>query len=452
MSREVSVENAANINDVKNVVDFATVQFRFEDSSDPFKNLDPLPPDNIISFTYEDTIASEADKVNIELFDTTWTTIENLIIEKQNKIQFRFGWTLGNKSVWKKFNITSHTPTFEIHGLRLSVEGYDSSVEVNDEAQTRDWRDRKYIHEIIKDIADSKEWDYDSESVVNTKEVLDEEGKTKIFIQRQMPDMTFITTELLKYAQTEDDKGGFTCWYDTNTNKLYFRPPKFEDPVTRTYIVNKHRFGSVISFSPDLGDGSLQRQIGAINTRVVGLDPFKRELFDVVVDNKQSTDNKVLLDRYIPDQTIKTKGGAGKYMHEAVHTQKTAEMLAKQRWFARFNMYFSAELEVIGDPEIQPGTNIGVLVLDSNNAPFYCSGKYFVESVTHTIDNGNYTSRLKLWKNAMRVGTLDAKTNQLGNILNVVNIFPPAVLELLKNAPQQDIELAEIIAATTLFY
>jgi len=404
------------LSETRGIVDFATMQFRFEESSDPNIQLDPIPPNYIISFTYEDTVATSADTVNIELFDTTWTTIEDLIIAKHNKLQFRFGWSLGKKSVWKKITVVSHTPTFEINGIRLSIEGYDETVSSNDEAKTRDWSDKQYIHEIVQAIADENGWNYDNQSIETTKKVLDEEGKSKIFVQKQKADLSFIKDDLLKYSQNEDDLGGFLCWYDVDTNTLYFRTPELSAPVVKTYLVHRDRMGEVISFAPDLGDGSLQRQIGAINTRMVGLDPFKKELIDVNIDNKKSTDGKILLGEYIPDQEIKSTGGAGRFFRKATLTSDAATIVAKQRWFERFNMFFTAEMEVVGDPSIKPGTNIGVICLDSNNSPFYCSGKFYVESVTHSIDNGNFISHIKMWKNAMRDGAINAKTIEAGQI------------------------------------
>jgi len=411
-----STAQGSFLSETRGAVDFATMQFRFDESSDPNIHLDPIPPNYIISFVYEDTISTAADTVNIELFDATWTTIEDLIIAKHNKLQFRFGWSMGKKSVWKKVTVISHTPTFEINGIRLAIEGYDETVSANDEAKTRDWSGKQYIHEIVKAIADENEWNYDSQSIENTKKVLDEEGKSKIFVQKQKPDLTFIKDDLLEYAQTESGLGGFNCWYDVDINTLFFRTPDLGSPVVKTYLVHRDRMGEVISFAPNLGDGSLQRQIGAVNTRLVGLDPFKKELIDINIDNKKSTDGKILLGEYIPDQEIKSTGGAGRFFRKAVLTSDTAILAAKQRWFERFNMFFTAEMEVIGDPSIKPGTNIGIICLDSNNSPFYCSGKFYVESVTHTIDNGNYISRIKMWKNAMRDGTLNAKKAEVGQI------------------------------------
>jgi len=137
----------------------------------------------------------------------------------------------------------------------------------------------------------------------------------------------------------------------------------------------------------------------------------------VVVDNKATTDNKVVLGKFMPGQEIHSVGGAGRFTHSASPTEEAASEKARQQWFERFNMFFTAEMEIIGDPTIEPGTIIGVIVLTTNNEPFYCSGKYEVKAVTHVLENGNYTSRLKLEKNAMRQGELN--TDLLG--FGVVN-------------------------------
>ena len=180
--------------------------------------------------------------------------------------------------------------------------------------------------------------------------------------------------------------------------------------------------GKVISFAPDLGNGSLQRQAGALNTRLVGMDPYKKTLFDIVVDNKSTTENKVILGKFMPEQEISSVSGAGRFIHSAVPTYEAASEKARQQWFERFNMFFTAEMEIIGDPTIEPGTIIGVIVLTTNNEPFYCSGKFEVKIVTHVIDNGNYISRLKLEKNAMRQGDLNADLLGFGTVSDEIDI------------------------------
>lgn len=434
MSGNFDISSENKTTDPKEVSDFATIQLKIGDNEDL---LDPVPPNHIVSFTYENTVKTEADKVTIELFDSTWTTIEELIISAQNSFQFRFGWTFGRKSAWRKTIITKHVPTFEIAGLRLSIEGFDESISANNEARTRDWSDYKYIHEIVRAIADSHQWTYDEDSIVETTKILDEEGTTKVFLQQQMPDLTFIKDYLLKYAQTLDGSGGFNCWYDSEVNKIFFRPPKLADSVKKAYIVHRDRMGQVLSFSPDLGDGALQRSIGALNTRMLGIDPFKRELYDVVVDSRSSTDGKILNGQYIPDQKITSVGGAGRFMRFPALTSDTASDVTRQRWFDRFNMFFIADMEVIGDPELKPGTNINILVLDSNNQPHYCSGKFYIESATHTINGGSFMTTLKLWKNGLRFGSLDAKKLEYGQVRDDAEYIEAYFNEFIK--PYEDL-------------
>ena len=401
----------------KKVVDYATVQFRFKGGN----TFDPLPPDNIVSFTYEDIATTGCNRFTCELFDSTWHTIENLIIEKKGEIEFRFGWSYsGRLSEWQSASILTQAPTFEIHGLRIAMEGLGTIITANDEAKTRDWSDKRYlgkIHEIVKAIAEEQNWEHD---ITETALKLSEEGEPRIFVQTQLPDLSFIKTILLPEAITTDGRGDFRCCYNASENKLYFGLPKFENPAVQTYTVYKDYMGQVISFTPDLGDGSLQRDTGALNMRMVGMDPFKKKLYDVVVDNKASTKNKVLLGQFIPDQQIKTKGGAGRFLRSPVHTEGSAAAIARQTWEKRYNLIFQAELEIIGDPTLRPGTNIGVLALDSNNQPFYFSGKYSILKIQHTISDGNYTTRLSLIKNAMREGTINAEAEQYGDIKAVI--------------------------------
>lgn len=420
-------------------IDYATIQFRFPkqryNSLSQVKNIqekilvDPIPPEHIISFSYEDTMSTAADKVIVELFDQNWSKIEDLIIQNLSSMEFRFGWTFGAKSPWRKVHIIKHTPTFEMHGLRLEIEGFDETVAANDEAREYGWAEERYkgnIAEIARTIADKNNWRYTEETIINTKQVLDEEGQPKIFVQKQMPDMTFLKEVLLNYAETPDGRGGFRCWLDADNETygrptFYFKPPDYSKQVIKEYIVYKSSTSDVIRFSPDLGDGSLQRSTGALNTRLVGIDPFKKQLYDIVVDNKQTTDNKILSDTFIPDQEITTRGGAGWFERTVALREEIATSIARQNYFKRFQQFYNAELEVVGDPTIKPGSTIAILILDTNNNPLYFSGKYFVHNVTHNINGGNYTSILKLWKNAMREGTLDARNYGFG-VISKANI------------------------------
>lgn len=406
----------------KAIIDTALIQFRFNEN----EVLDPIPPDNIISFTYTDTVSNSSDRIICELYDPDWTRIENLIIEYDGFLDFRFGWSNGYKSKWRRMSIVKHNPTFDLQGIHLSLEGNDSSITANDEAKCRGWDEESYkgnISNIVKAIADENEWLYDDESIAETKEILDEEGYPRIFVQRQMPDLTFIKEILMPYAETSEGIGGFRCYYKSSENKIYFKPPKLNNKPYKSYTIYKDKMGEVISFSPDLGNGSLQRQIGALDTRVVGLDPFKRILYDVVVNNKESTDNKVILGKYMPEQKIKTVGGTGRYTHTPAPTREAANSKVRQQWFERFNQFFTADMEIIGDPTIEPGSIIGVIVLTSNNEPFYCSGNYEIKTVEHILEGGNYISRLRLEKNALKLGDLDAKRLSLGTINDEIDLL-----------------------------
>jgi hypothetical protein len=314
--------------------------------------------------------------------------------------------------------ITKHTPSFEVNGVRIFIEGYDRSITANQEAKTWDWGDKTYIHEIVEAIADRNGWTHDTDSIARTKLVPDEDGNPQKFIQMGVPDMTFIKETLLGYARLEDNpKAGFSCWLDQD--KLFFKPPGLDAPVEKAYIVYRHYLSEVIRFSPELGDGAIQRRLGALNLRITGLDPFKRELYDVIVDNKQSTSGKVLNGAYMPDQVIETVGGAGRTMRTAALTGDAAEIEALQMWYRRFNMFFTAELEVVGDPYIRPGSNIGVVVLDAQSRLHYCSGKFYVGQVVHNLTNGAFTSTLTLWKNALQApgaNTLSVKDLGFGQV------------------------------------
>jgi len=435
---------SANGRGLRASVDYATIQFRFPKESNNHGQekvlIDPIPPEHIVSFSYEDTMSTAADKVIVELFDQEWSKIEDLIIRNLNTIEFRFGWTFGVKSPWRRIHIIKHAPTFEMHGLRLEIEGFDETVAANDEAKEYGWSEERYrgnIAEIVKAIADRNNWRYTDETIVDTKQILDEEGQPKIFVQKQMPDMTFLT-ELLKYAETPDGRGGFQCWLDADNETygkptFYFKPPDYSRQVVKEYVVYKSSNTDVIRFSPDLGDGSLQRSTGALNTRLLGIDPFKKQLYDVVVDNKETTVNKILSDAFIPDQEIKTRGGAGRFERIVAHREEVALSIARQNYFKRFQQFYNAELEVVGDPTIKPGSTIAILALDTNNNPLYFSGKYFVHSVMHSISDGNYTSILKLWKNAMRQGTLNAQNYGYGTIskINIEVLIQKLLLDYL---------------------
>jgi phage protein D len=395
--------------------DFAFIQIGFLDDS----TIQNVPPENLISFTYNNTITTEADVFTLDVFDATWSKFEELLIKQKDNLKFRFGWAKGHQSQWRKATIEKHTPSFEVNGVRISIEGFDQSIIANEEAKSRDWSDKTYIHEIVEAIAESHGWLYDEASIARTKIVPDEDDNPRKFIQYRMPDMTFINEVLIKHARLEDnERSGFSCWLDSTSNKLFFRPPGLDAPTTKTYIVYKYYLGEVIRFSPELGDGAIQRGMGALNLRVTGLNPFTRELYDVIVDNKESTSAKIVNGDFIPDQVIETVGGTGRPLYTPALTADAAQLEALQRWFLRFNMFFTAELEVVGDPHITPGTNIGVLVLDAENKPHYCSGRFYVAGVTHTINNGTFTSSMLLWKNAQKEGTLDVKQKGYGQVFS----------------------------------
>ena len=131
----------------KSPSDFAFIQIGFLDDSTVLN----IPPENLISFTHENTINTEADQFTLEVFDATWSQFEELLIKQQNNLKFRFGWANGHQSQWREAQIVKHTPTFEVNGVRISIQGFDRSITANEETKTVPWA-KTYIHEIVEEI------------------------------------------------------------------------------------------------------------------------------------------------------------------------------------------------------------------------------------------------------------------------------------------------------------
>ena len=212
-------------------------------------------------------------------------------------------------------------------------------------------------------------------------------------------DLAFLN-ELAQKAKAAAGGGGYRVYLDSSKDPpvLHFHPDRGQNyPLHRDYVVQTDRMGTVLAFSPEI-DGAALLSIGASQSALVYRDPNTRKLQETVATPSTATDGVALGTKTAVDGTIKVK--------QAIPPSSKAEAQSRlDSYYEKVSWSVSkATLEVVGDPFLEPGKLISVVVKTPNNEKYFVSGIYLIENVTHTINPGEFTSSLSLLKNAYDVG------------------------------------------------
>ena len=65
-------------------------------------------------------------------------------------------------------------------------------------------------------------------------------------------------------------------------------------------------------------------------------------------------------------------------------------------WYNVSDAGYTASMEILGDPSIEPNKLLSVLVTNKFGVPHHSSGTYWIKSVTDEISGGSYTTSLEL--------------------------------------------------------
>lgn len=368
-------------------------------------------PKSLVSFSHQKSLDNQANSLKIVLFDPKWTEIEEILVNNGNvtPVEVEYGYTEGLRSPTYSFRIMGYTPTFKIDGVELSLELLSSGIKAQPDATDRqrsEYWTGKLISEIVEEICTRNGW---TPEVDKTKQVLDNHDLQTSGIvdahwtQTKLTDLQFIKQVLRPRAiRASDGVGGYLVWIDDATNTLHFHPPRLEASVKKVYTFRQDRMSEVIRFSPEV-NASLRLTQGAGVTASPYID-VQNGTYDNAESHDKTTPNKVLLGG---NQTVTAAPNRELYHvsdPRPVRDKEQALDISTNRFMDGFNKVYGGQLVVQGDPSIETGSNIRVIVFLPDGKTHYTSGPYQVMGVQDDVSGGSYTTTMKLQRTGHSLG------------------------------------------------
>lgn len=346
------------------------------------------------------------------LFDPEFDVVEEILMNSGGKCQFKFGYTTGLTSPTYDGLIIEYIPSFSFDGIRIHIKGFTMAVDGHKSVETRVWRDKK-IHEVVETIAKDRGWksDVDATIPVEFREDLEKSDLKDNTWKQSQSDLSFITDRLQKQAVRAKDKaGGYVLYFDPEKKTLHFHPPRYEEAPVKTFVW-RDKLNEFLRFTPQYSGGFLGSMILGGSARLNTISMENTEMVPTVKSDKKRPDG----DKAPPADPKQTKGEApdndDKQRSTAVIKKAYPDEYfglneAKFWWYrAAWLAAFRGELEVVGDPTLKPWKKYEIQVAKKNGGLHWTSGKYWANGINHTIQNGEYHTTLKLWRDHAKGGT-----------------------------------------------
>lgn len=365
---------------------------------------------------FTETVLGGGNLLEITLFDPDYDRVEDLLIQHASKVNFRFGWRgINGRESQERTGFLWHLQSeiIPMQGARIKVkiqdEGFNKLLQQGVSTPFTNIPVSQMVAELAK-----------VNSITDTAIVPTEGNFTRTMVNTNPA--KFISTVLLPLARTTK-RSNFQFFFIGP--RLIFSPPDPNILVRRRYIYGRDRFTDLISFIPDFGN-AYATILGGGNIKVRGFDPITKKGMQSVQTDATNTREPKLGDKAIDsrptqgDSTlarIRSPGGQhiNRIYHVPFNTIKEVEAWAKYKRAKAELMRFSADAEVVGDPNIHPNDYVQVLVIKTADIRALdfdrdihrgSSGTYRVQAVTHTINAGGYTTSMSMFRENSFLGTI----------------------------------------------
>lgn len=377
-------------------------------------------PNYLVELDYSRIADRGGNRLTVCFFDIDYDYIEGLITKSpEHQIDFQYGYTEGLRSPKYCCKIINYKPIFTIDGVKIIIEALSHGYSINeDPTQTKDEWEGKRIDEIVNEICDKRGWDKDVDickEILENDSLLSTELVQKRFKQGRMRDIQFILEVLAPHAVREEDKSGdYRVYFDDAELKLHFHPPRLEDPPVRTFIYMRDKMSEVISFSPDISGAVIMGAGGG----TAGMSFIHRQdgAVEEVLHNNQTTPEKTVIGGSLTEEKIWENERYSATVIGNCRDKEQADILVRDRWFRMFNLGFGGELQIHGDPRLNPFDVIKVMVITRDGGIHYSSGLYQVINIQDNISGGTFTSNLKLIRNGYPATEAATGDPAIGNI------------------------------------
>lgn len=391
---------------------YPTIQF----SIPGLGSFDTIPPEFLVTATFTETVKGSSN-FDINLFDKYWDTFISAPLKTGTKIEYRYGYASGEWSPIYLGQLIEMNLTLEQHGVNIALSGFGYALSTSAQCKHKGGFTGKRIDEVVNEIAedmlsrgDIKGVDIEKcAALVSNDALTGTEQIERTKRQYNLSDYQFIQ-HLKQFAITEDGKGDFVFYVDSD-EILHFHPPRFDRDTVKTYVFMRNKDSEVISFEPEFNN--LLTYIGGGQLSVVSIDPITRKPLVTSVDQKDTdesdyengdvnTDTKPNQNKPVNNPTSETVNckqfmeSGHRIISSPVRTRKEVTTKAVISQVHLESLIQSANLVVLGDPNIQPDTTIYVSVITDSGVEHFSSGKYYIEEVSHEISGGSYQTTMTL--------------------------------------------------------
>lgn len=370
-------------------------------------NMTQVPPEHLVQFTYTRKPLNSANKFIISLFDETAMLVEYQLLKGYKEIKFQYGYVNGVVSPVYSGMVTEYDVDFTSAGAVLNIEGLSSSISSFSKAVTKTYSGMR-IHEIVKAIAKEEGWI--EGNIVACQPVSDGDNKNKTFTRNNQAAQIFITNELIPYAKSakNGDSNYVLNFEDTaEGTKVNFYPiiqaGKQDDP-SAAITDYEFQWGSgernskVISFNPDYS-GTLSLMSGGATVEADTVDKIANEMFSIKYDNNTDSNRTTLGSKAPYDYA-----GAVRKIGGSSYTMDEMKNIAAYMWYSHSTYPVTAELVVLGDPNLNAFDMVSIVMLNKDGLPHHSSGVYLIKEIEDDISAGLFQSKMTLFRNAMEVG------------------------------------------------
>lgn len=290
---------------------------------------------------------------------------------------------VGEEANALKFNLTvqGYSLEFTNKGTRLALKCVPDSFKSNNQ-QKEIYTGN--ISDIVQQVASKAGWVIDK--IVPTKLLYNEDNDPPY---EKYPcagkDYWSFLQDLASQAITEDGKTPFRCYFSSleEPKHIIFEPyPDKEDMEKELYNAKRYDFtvnsvsDTVISFTPQTDINSMML-LGAAKVDTT-TNQGNEETTTVAGKDNQST--------------IKVDCISGSWSQDVV------EQMARSVYNKAKKGAITADLEILGDPQLRPGMSVSVGVYLPYGGIHHSSGVYKIISITHNLQQGSYTCTATLQK------------------------------------------------------
>lgn len=390
------------------------------------------------------TSSDQVGQFTITLFDQTGWEVEPHYWESQKSpgdwanatIQWGYLGNDSNISDLYKIECCGYTLDVQKASFGLSLHGRMSMAAI-----TSSTPNGGTLEEIIKKFAKDNNWEYKGAnppfSTVHMMEYgsierdSTEPTEMKHLKYPSEPDWSFLC-RVLQYGRDSENMGGYypilkptgSGANSPSSYELVVSKPSNDAPMW-TYRVQDPN-STVIQWKPEINFseydlGSCGANIQHVGTQKSTGDYSKTVYQPNLVAPYIPDHGYPLFTRYIPklkktsedapsilnvgSKNIpeSTKGGAHRYRTGGSVSPYAGQNPSMTKYIEQMAAIYTAELTVLGDPQIFPGKNCEVIfnypanyLADNSKLPHYTSGIYFITRVRHIIKMGEYTTILSL--------------------------------------------------------